>query len=193
MKTKTIITAGFMLFVAALGFSQKNSSGIYFTADDYLKQKLSYAINCKTEKHSINPSKIFQDRYVIIKHKGIKHKHSKDTVYAVKYCDESITRIFKGREFPLINPTEIIMIYKVVSGPGTKGSPSITRYYFSKNAKDKIEELTIYNIKAAFPDNHKFHDLIDIEFHSNDELTVYDNFHKIMKINRVLQNSHETK
>lgn len=193
MKTTIIILTVALIAISNPAFSQKDSSGIYFTADDYLKQKLSYAINCKTEKHSINPSRIFQDRYVIIKHKGIKHKHLKDTVYAVKYCDESITRIFKGREFPLVNPTEIIMIYKVVSGPGTKGSPSITRYYFSKNAKDKIEELTIYNIKAAFPDNHRFHDLVDMEFHSNDELTVYDNFHKIMKINRVLQNSYETK
>jgi len=49
------------------------------------------------------------------------------------------------------NPTEIIMIYKVIFRPaGIKASPPMTRYYFSKNAKDKIEELTIYN-KSSLP------------------------------------------
>ena len=179
--------------MAISGFSQKDSSGIYFTDDDYLKPKLSYVINCKTEKHSINPSPIFQDKYVIINHKGVKHKHSKDSVYAVKYCDESITRIFNRREYPFQNPGELIMIYKIVSGPSGKGQSAKIVYYFSKDAKSKIQELTIYNIKAAFPDNYKFHDLVNMEFHNNDELTVYDNFHKIMKINRVLQNSLEAK
>lgn len=45
------------------------------------------------------------------------------------------------------------------------------------------------NIQSAFPDNHEFHDFIDMEFHSDEELAVYDNFHKIMKINCALQNS----
>ncbi|MNR50686.1 hypothetical protein D3C85_1702420 [compost metagenome] len=85
------------------------------------------------------------------------------------------------------------MVYKMVSGPSGKQQSVKTVYYFSKDAQSNIQELTIYNIKAAFPDNHKFHDLVDMEFHSNDELTAYDSFHKIMKINRVLQNSHETK
>lgn len=193
MKTKTLITAGFMMLIATSGFSQKDSSGIYFTANDYINHKLSYEINCKTEKHTINPDNIFQGKYVIIKHQGIKHKHLKDSVYAVKYCDESTTRIINGREYPLLNPGEQIMVYKMVSEPSGKQQSVKTVYYFSKDAQSNIQELTIYNIKAAFPDNHKFHDLVDMEFHSNDELTAYDSFHKIMKINRVFQNSHETK
>ncbi len=136
---------------------------------------------------------IFHPKEISIKHADSTYTYPKDSIYGIKYCDGSIVRIYNNSEYPLINPDEKIMLYKVVSGSGTKGSPSVTRYYFSKDAKSKIQELTIYNMKAAFPDNHKFHDLVDMEFHSNDELTAYDNFHKTMKINRVLQNSLETK
>jgi hypothetical protein len=193
MKIKLLITVSLVMLVVTSGFSQKDSSGIYFTANDYLKHKLSFAINCKTEKHKIKSNMIFRSKEISIKHADSTYTYPKDSVYGIKYCDGSIVRIYNNSEYPLINPDEKIMIYKVVSGTGGKSSPIITRYYFSKDAKSKIQELTIYNIKAAFPDNHKFHDLVDMEFHSNDELTAYDNFHKIMKINRVLQNSLETK
>ncbi len=194
MRTKTLITVGLMMFIATLGFSQKDSSGIYFTAGDYSLHKLAYAINCMKEKHSINADPIFENKSIIIKHGGVKHKHPKDSIYAVKYCDGSIKRIFNGTEYSLINPDEKIMIYKVVSGSTGKGGSTLkTTFYFSKDAISNIQELTIYNIKAAFSENHKFHDLIDMDFHNNDELTQYDDFHKIMKINRVYQNSIETK
>lgn len=192
MKIK-LITVSLAMLIATSGFSQKDSSGIYFTANDYLKHKLSFAINCKTEKHKIKSDMIFRSKEISIKHADSTYTYPKDSVYGIKYCDGSIVRIFNTSEYPLINPDEKVMIYKIVSGTGGKGSPIITRYYFSKDAKAKIQELTIYNVKAAFPDNHKFHDLIDMEFHSDDELAQYDNFHKIMKINRVLQNSLETK
>lgn len=193
MKTQLIIATSFLILKSTFSFSQKDSSGIYFTASEYIKHRLNFAINCETEKHKIKSDMIFHPKEISIKHADSTYTYPKDSIYGIKYCDGSIVRIYNSSEYPLINPDEKIMIYKVISGPGTKGSPSVTRYYFSKDAKSKIQELTIYNMKAVFPDNHKFHDLVDMEFHSNDELTAYDNFHKIMKINRVLQNSLEAK
>ena len=194
MKTKLIIATSLLVLKSTLSFSQKDSSGIYFTANDFVKHRLSFAINCKTQKHKIKSNLVFRPKEISIKHGDSTYTYPKDSVYGIKYCDGSIDRIYNNTEFPLINPGEKIIIYKVVSGPtGGKGSPSVTTYYFSTDAGSKIEELTIYNIKMAFPDNHKFHDLIDMEFHSDEELIAYDNFHKVMKINRVLQNSLETK
>ncbi len=74
-----------------------------------------------------------------------------------------------------------------------KNNPPKTEYYFSKDVKSEIETLSIYNLKKAFLSNHKFHDLIDAVFHQDKELYAYDDFHKIMKINRVLQISLEIK
>jgi hypothetical protein len=155
--------------------------------------KLSFAINCKTQKHKIKSDMIFHPTEITIKHNDVAHTYPKDSIYGLKYCDGSIVRIYKNSEYPLINPNETIKIYKVVSTGQGKGSPSVTKHYFSKDVNSQIEKLTINNIKSAFPDNHQFHDLIDIEFHSDTELSTYDDFHKIMKINRVLQNSLKTK
>ncbi len=193
MKTKLIIATSLLILKSTFSFSQKDSSGIYFTANDYAKHKLSFAINCKTEKHKIKSDMIFRSKEISIKHADSSYTYPKDSVYGIKYCDGSITRIYNNSEYPLINPDEKIMIYKVVSGSTGKGGSTLnTIYYFSKNATSKIQELTIYNVKTAFPENHKFHDLMDMAFHNDDELIQYDEFHKIMKINRVLQNSLET-
>ena len=191
--TIVVIATGVLILASIPVFSQKDSSGIYFTPNDYVKHKLSFAINCTMQKHKIKSEMIFHPNEISIKHNDTVHTYPKDSVYAIKYCDGSIVRIYNNMDYPLINPDETIMIYKVSSGTGTKGSPRVIKYYFSKDANGKIQELTIYNLKAAFPDNHKFHDLIDMEFHTDIELASYDDFHKIMKINRLLKNSLETK
>lgn len=190
---KNIITASLLMLISISGFSQTDSSGVYFTANDFVMHKLSFAINCKTEKHKIKSDLIFHPKEITIKHKNATYNYPKDSIYGIKYCDGSIVRIYNNSEYPLINPDETIKIYKIVTTAQAKGNPAVTKYFFSKDAKSKIEKLTIGNIKSAFPDNHKFHDLIDMEFHNDHELSTYDNFHKIMKINRVLQNSFQAK
>ena len=49
----------------------------------------------------------------------------------------------------------------------------------------------ISNINKTFPDNHKFHNLLDMQFKSDDELIEYDRFHKCYKINQILKSSLE--
>lgn len=194
MKAIIIILASVLIIIANPVFSQKDSSGIYFIANDYVKHKLSFAIDCKTQKHKIKSDMIFRPKEISIKHADSIYTYPKDSIYGIRYCDGSIVRVYNNSEYPLLNPNEKIMIYKVVSGSTGKGGSTVkTTFYFSKDAMSNIQELTIYNIKAAFPENHKFHDLIDMDFHNNDELTQYDDFHKTMKINRVFQNSIETK
>lgn len=189
MKTKLIIALSLLILKSTLSFSQKDSSGIYCSSDDFIKQKLSFAINCNTEKHKIKSQMIFHPRKVSIKHADLTYTYPKDSIYGIKKCDGSILRVYNSIEYPLINPGEKIMIYKLITRIRAKVNPNVISYHFSKDAESKIQDLTISNIKAAFPDNHKFHDLIDTEFHNNKELTLYDTTHKIMKVNRILQNS----
>ena len=186
MKTQIFITISFMILKSTLIFSKQDSSGIYLTANDYMAHKLSFSINCKTQKHKIRAEKIIHSKEITIKHGDSTYTYPKDSVYAILNCGGSITRIYNNSSYPLINPNEKIWVYRVYS---RSGKISYIKYFFSINPKDKIQELTIYNLKNAFPENHKFHDLVDIEFQGDDELMMYDNFHKIRKINRVLQNS----
>ncbi len=193
MRTKSFLTVTILVFIAISCFAQKEKSGIYFTANDYERHHLSFAIDCKTEKHKIKSNMIFHPKEITIKHNNTNYTYSKDSIYGIQYCDGAIIRIYKNLEYPLVNPNEMIMIYKVVSMGFGKNNPPKTEYYFSKDVKSEIETLSIYNLKKAFLSNHKFHGLIDAVFHQDKELYAYDDFHKIMKINRVLQNSLEIK
>jgi hypothetical protein len=59
-------------------------------------------------------------------------------------------------------------------------------YFFSVGAKGDVLPLTILNLKNAFPDNHAFHDFLDMSFKHDSDLTKFDEFHKMFKVNRLL-------
>jgi hypothetical protein len=64
-------------------------------------------------------------------------------------------------------------------------------YFFSVGLKGEILPLTILNLKNAFPDNHAFHDSLDMMFKNDWQLTKYDDFHNMYKVNRLLAASKE--
>ena len=59
-------------------------------------------------------------------------------------------------------------------------------YFFSVGSNGELLPLTIINLKKAFPDNHIFHDGLDMTFRDDSQLTKYDDFHKMFKVNRLL-------
>jgi len=186
MKAKINTLIPILLGVSAtLGFSQGGNNGIYLTHNDYVKQKLTLACNCETEKQKIVAEVMFHPKELVVKNNGKTHRFLKDSVYAVRNCDGSVIRIYDNSEFPLINPNEPIMIYKVTSGGGGKGGSPVVNYFFSKDAKSRIHDLTILNLKKAFHDNLKFLEALDIEFKSDAELSMFDAFNKIHKLNHV--------
>jgi hypothetical protein len=64
-------------------------------------------------------------------------------------------------------------------------------YFFSVGPNGEVLPLTIVNLKKAFPDNHRFHDNLDLMFRDDSQLTKYDNFHKMFKVNRLLNASEQ--
>ena len=91
--------------------------------------------------------------------------------------------------YTVLNPKEAIKIYKYVHG---SHSPKETekyapKYFFTTESSDVLTELTKDNLKKAFPTNHSFHDALDANFKEDADLTNYDSFHKMYKINRLLQ------
>jgi hypothetical protein len=71
-----------------------------------------------------------------------------------------------------------------------KGATEKT-YFFSLGPAGDIRPLTMLDLKKAFPDNHRFHDLLDMSFKHDSDLTRYDDFHKMFKVNRVFDASTE--
>jgi hypothetical protein len=182
-----ILTASVFLSVGA--FAQTGGSGIYKTAEDFKTGKLSLQVDCKTESHKIKLNDFFGKSYIIVVHEGKGYKFEKKDIYAYQLCNGEIYRfVTNNSEDLILNPKEQILIYKYENNKGiAKGSPKIVQYFFSKDAASPLESLTMENLKIAFPTNHKFHDAMEATFKSDLELVQYDSFHKMYKINRVLE------
>jgi len=62
-------------------------------------------------------------------------------------------------------------------------------YFISKTAGSKIIPLTLENLKNFYPDNHKSHDMLDVAFKSDAELSLYDTYHRTYKIKHLFEQS----
>jgi len=96
-----------------------------------------------------------------------------------------------SKGYTVLNPGETIKIYKYVHAAH---SPKDTekyapKYFFTTASQDVLTELTKDNLKKAFSTDHAFHDALDANFKLDGELINYDNFHKMYKVNRLLQSS----
>ncbi len=177
------------VFFTATVCAQTGSSGIFRTAKDFMSGKLEFAIGCDTQSHKIKPDVLFKRNRVIVKHEGKTYKIDKSSVYAVRYCSGAVQRIYQKKAYLMVNQGEDILLYKVATLSMGKGQPAETTWYFSKDAAWPIQPLTISNLVGAFPDNHAFHDAVIAEFKTDKELTLYDNAHKMMRINRLYGNA----
>lgn len=165
-------------------------SGVFRTYSDYSTGKMEYGIDCATEKHKIILNDFLGKDFITIVHEGVRYNLKKNEIWGFQMCDDKVTR-FLGKEHFLVQDKGVLWIYtrqKVQSGsPKTGGSKTVTTYYYSRNGDSEIKDLTLLNIKAAFPDNHELHDAIDNLFKSDASLNEYDEFHQHFKINHFLE------
>lgn len=171
--------------------AQKNISGIYKTAEDFQQKKLSYSIDCNTEKHKISTNILFNGSEVKVKHMGTTYTMKKSETFGYRACGGKEFRFVDNKEYTILNPEETLSIYfyqHPAHSPkeATKYPPM---YFFSKDASSTVQELTKANLKTAFPDNHKFHDALDVNFKEDKEVYAYDSFHKMYKLNWIFKNN----
>jgi len=188
-----LMVAGCLLAFNQTSFAQKDSSGIYKTAEDFQNRKLSYAINYKTEKHKIKDNILFNADKIVVKHKGETYTLPKSNTYGYRNMKGVEFRFIDNKEYKVLNPGELILIYvydnTVHSGKNASNKPYQWEYYFSKDATSPVQDLTLTNVKATFPENHRLHDALDVQFKSDKELYGYDKFHKTYKLNWVIKNN----
>lgn len=176
------------LIIGASVSAKAQTSGVYLTGVDFESGKLAYSIDCKTEKHKIKLHKFLGKDYITVIHEKQPHDLKKKEIFGYRDCDGAIYRLGIDKHYLVLNPKEKIILYRIEI-PGSKNQSAVISYYFSSSALTEIQDLTLANLKRAFPDNHKFHDALDSEFGSNGNLASYDSFHKIYKINRLYSNS----
>jgi hypothetical protein len=93
----------------------------------------------------------------------------------------------KEKGYTVLNPGELIIIYKYqhLSHSPKEAEKYAPKYYFTTSNSNVLQELTKMNLKKAFPNDHAFHDALDVNFREDKELINYDDFHKMYKLNRV--------
>ena len=169
-------------------FAQK--SGIFKSFVDFTSGKMEYGIDCATEKHKIKLNDFLGKGYITVVHEGKPYNLKKAEIWGFQLCDEKIVR-FQGKEDYSVDDKGALWMYKkqsIVSvNAKSHSSKTVTTFYFSKGGDGEIKELTLLNLKGAFPDNHMLHDAIDGQFKTDASLGEYDQFHKHYKINHFLE------
>ena len=190
MKKKNLILAlaSGLCILNLYSFAQDDSSGIYKTAEDFQQRKLSYAINCKTEKHKIRLNDFFNKPYLLVKHNDSTIKLYKKDIFGYRFCTGDTYRAKGKKEYQVLNYEEaVIIIYRKNVTKPPRGKTNVTNYYFSRDAFSPIQKLTIKNLKEAFPDKRRFHEQIDAKFKYNTELASFDKIHNMYSINWIYQ------
>lgn len=183
----SIILASCLFTLSLQASSQKDSSGIYITSADFQQGKLAYAINYKEEKHKINDYVLFNDAVIKVKHHDTVYTLQKSETYGYRNTKGEDFRFVEDKAYKILNPGEPLLMY-VYQHPAhspKEAEKYAAAYYFSTSASAAPQPLTRANLKAAFPDNHKFHDELDAQFKADKDLINYDTFHKAYKLNHI--------
>lgn len=167
--------------------AQSENSGVYLNFNDYVNNKMSYGINCKTEKHKIKLNEFLNKSYITVIHNDQKINLGKDTIYGVVFCGEPLVRFQDKEHYYLAEKGLVWIFYKMENKASRKTFFTEKKYYFSAKGDGKLIELSKENLRNAFPENHKFHDMLDAQINSNVNIAEYDSFHKMFKVNHLLE------
>jgi hypothetical protein len=171
-------------FAFSIANAQIECSGVYLTAHDFLAGKLIPATDGRPRSRSME-EQVFNSKYIFVNHGDYHYKMNVRDVYALESCEGKIVRVYNDAYYTILNPREKILLYVVVCNPVSKGDVMIRKYFFSKDAGSEILDLTLDNLKAAFPDNHNFLNVINTQFRNDSDLYTYDDVNKCYKVNRI--------
>lgn len=163
-----------------------NKSGLYLTANDFTNGKLTYEINCKTEKHKIKNSDFLNTKTIKVQHHDTTTKLLKSEIWGFRLCNGKNYRIFLDKEYEIVENIAITIYLikeKSPARPKSKTSVIKTRYYFSEDAGSPLKELTLKNVETSFVNDKKFHDLVDLNFKTDSDLLIYDDYYGMFRLN----------
>jgi hypothetical protein len=167
------------------------TSGVYQTAADYRGGRLAFQGNCKSQAHKLELHDVLNKPYIDVIHESERRRYLKSDLFGFRACDGRDFRFDSNLEYQILESRELDLYGRETYVHHGRVTSTVTDYYFSVGPEGKVLGLTLENLKQAFPENHKFHDLLDANFGSGQKLAEYDEFHKMFKVNRLLIASRE--
>lgn len=102
-----------------------------------------------------------------------------------KNSDNPTYRVVGNTRYLMLNPGEQTHLYLLESSP-SKNQPTVKQYFFSRGMGD-IQKLTLINIKNAFAGDFNFHEALDAEFTSDEELTAEGSLTRLAALFEILE------
>ena len=190
MKTVFMTLLGLVALAPTVwGQSVPLGSGLYKSAEAFHNHRLALAVDCKTETHKLRFHEFSGKPYMTVIHGGKPYQVAKDSLFGYRDCDGHDYRFASDNQhYGILNPGEELLLYREQVPVGGK-NPLQPKLFFSPSADALMQPLALLTVKKAFPDNHRFHDLLDAQFQNGGELTAYDTMHGMTKINWLLRQS----
>jgi hypothetical protein len=186
MKTLFKVIASIMVITifTANTYAQTNRSGLYLTAQDYTNKKLSYSNDNSYSRYKIKVMPFLNKDRVQVIQNGEKHNFFQFDLFGYRDKNQDYW-FFNDQQYKVVDNSFFYMYTRDVTVDEGKAHTKKTNYYFSKKADGNIMDLTLENLKEAFPNNHKFQDLLDAYFRYDDDLKWYDSFNKMYKVEHI--------
>jgi hypothetical protein len=186
---KPVILIAFLLLLNLVTVQAQNSavSGIYLNVHDYETGKLFYT------RGKIKLRDFLASSFVNVVIDGKPTKLNKNSIFGYRNSKNETYRFYKkhDEEFLILENKAVVLYssYTRISSNNGKTNHLVQAYFFSKTTDSEILPLTISNLKKAFPDNIKFHDMLDTEFSSDEALSAFSEPNKMYTINYLLTKS----
>ena len=159
MKRKIAITFAFLFGISAMVKSQ-SISGLYETSQASIDQKMMYASEGPT---TMNESSNFS--------------------YITKDSNNPSYRLVGNTRYLILNPSGQTHLYQLEALPSDQPA---TQYYFSRGTGE-VQKLTLINIKNAFAGDLDFHESLDAEFKSDEELASYESLPRLAALLEIFE------
>ena len=96
-------------------------------------------------------------------------------------------RIVNGERYRVLRAEPLVLYARERPVLEGKRFTTVVDRYFSTSPTAPVQPLKLETLKRAYPDNHKFHDLLTLAFRSDAELARYDDYHNEHLVARLLR------
>lgn len=177
---------------AAEGKLIARQSGLYLTADDFDAGHLVGAVACESDSRPVDRDAFGKTATVTWVGATPATQYAKSEIFGFRACDGTDVRFVRGANFRVVRaPPFYLYQHEYRVSMGKSGSRLVASYAFSRTAADSVRPLTLDALKRAYPENHRFHDVLDLAFRRDEELMRFDEFHHEYRVARLLRETLE--
>jgi hypothetical protein len=176
------------LLCPLLSFGQKDSSGVYMTLQDYQLKRLSFAINCETEKHKIKSSQFNHKDFVRVIHNDSLFTLPKAQIFGYLDCKATTYRIVDGKNYSILNPYEALVLYKHQIGGHKRRQ---VHYFFAKTIDMAPVRLSLENLAKEFQDQPAFLQQVTKTFKRDSQLLRFNKKVRKFELSLIYSNTYK--